>query len=99
MKLEQQVTSLIESGIAKFFEIEPLIIDDESSTAERYAKFITSFATNVHNAAIESALEALPEEGEVPSTVEEAMFNTFKNGISRYSELARTKLSALKKEI
>lgn len=60
--------------------------------------FLEWYATNVHNAALESALEALPEKGEVPSTVEEAMFNTFKNGISRYSELARTKLSALKKE-
>lgn len=58
--------------------------------------FIASLATKVHNAALDSALEALPPINRIESYADE-MTDTEK-GWDNYEEQARANLSALKKE-
>lgn len=99
--------SLIESGIAelrKRYSVFPVEGDHSQFTdgmfisdVETFDEFLKSFATNVHNAAIESALEALPEKTEHYRDEPNADFHCL-NGRNSYRKEARAKVSALKKE-
>lgn len=90
--------SLISSGIAEFDEeFKDTFLDGPYYRNRDFMKaFLKSFATNVHNAAIESALEALPKPYlEVALDAHKLHLKQWRNMVL---EESRAKLSALKKE-
>lgn len=110
--------SLIESGIAEFFRKHGVVVRNSSDTGEPQRRIDThvdlvnksleEFAQTIYNAAIESALEALPDVQEIILPINEAMNeksrfdwagqDLFKKGQQSYGLESRAKLSALKKE-
>lgn len=102
------VPSLIESGIAEFEKEFPRPMGNYKNVIVSYSKlekYIASFATNVHNNAIESALEPI-EKGMKIAMSHDARCSVHIGGICECGAISvhqalssiRAKLSALKEE-